>query len=55
VKIEAGLESLRTAGDPASMANSVTAAVRSVDPDLALDQVRTMDQLVDDRWRAIAS
>jgi putative ABC transport system permease protein len=40
--------SVRTAGDPASMASSVAAAVRSVDPDLALDQVRTMDQLVDE-------
>jgi predicted lysophospholipase L1 biosynthesis ABC-type transport system permease subunit len=40
--------SVRTTGNPASMANSVAAAVRSVDPDLALDQVRTMDQLVDE-------
>jgi putative ABC transport system permease protein len=40
--------SARTAGDPATMTNSITAAVRSVDPDLALDQVRTMDQLVDE-------
>jgi putative ABC transport system permease protein len=40
--------SMRTAGDPASMANSIAVAVRSVDPDLALDQVRTMDQLVDE-------
>jgi putative ABC transport system permease protein len=40
--------SVRTAGDPGGMANCITAAVRSVDPDLALDQVRTMDQLVDE-------
>jgi predicted lysophospholipase L1 biosynthesis ABC-type transport system permease subunit len=40
--------SVRTAGDPASMANSIAAAVRSVDPDLALDQVRTIDQLVNE-------
>jgi predicted permease len=40
--------SVRTAGNPTSMASSVAAAVRSVDPDLALDQVRTMDQLVDE-------
>jgi predicted lysophospholipase L1 biosynthesis ABC-type transport system permease subunit len=40
--------SVRTASDPANMANSIAGAVRSVDPDLALDQVRTMDQLVDE-------
>jgi putative ABC transport system permease protein len=39
---------VRTSGDPASMANSIAAAVRSVDSDLPLDQVRTMDQLVDE-------
>jgi putative ABC transport system permease protein len=38
----------RTSGDPASMANSIAAAVRSVDSDLPLDQVRTMEQLVDE-------
>jgi predicted permease len=40
--------SVRTGGDPASMANSIAAAVRSVDSDLPLDQVRTMEQLVDE-------
>jgi putative ABC transport system permease protein len=39
---------VRTSSDPASMANSIAAAVRSVDSDLALDQVRTMEQLVDE-------
>jgi putative ABC transport system permease protein len=39
---------VRTGGDPASMANSIAAAVRSVDADLPLDQVRTMDQVVDE-------
>ncbi len=39
---------VRTGGDPASMANSIAAAVRSVDSDLPLDQVRTMDQIVDE-------
>src|SRR6202045_651630 len=39
---------VRTSRDPASMANSIAAAVRSVDSDLPLDQVRTMDQLVDE-------
>jgi putative ABC transport system permease protein len=42
---EAGL-AVRTFGDPASMTKSITAVVRSVDPDLPLDQVKTMDQLV---------
>ncbi|MGA2812199.1 MAG: ABC transporter permease [Candidatus Acidiferrum sp.] len=39
---------VRTSGDPASVSTSIAAAVRSVDSDLALDQVRTMDQLVDE-------
>ena len=39
---------VHTGGDPASMANSIAAAVRSVDSDLPLDQVRTMDQVVDE-------
>jgi putative ABC transport system permease protein len=38
---------VRTAGDPASMTHALAAAVQSVDSDLPLDQVRTMDQLVD--------
>jgi predicted permease len=37
---------VRTGGDPVSMTNSITAAVQSVDSDLPLDQVRTMDQLL---------
>jgi predicted permease len=39
---------VRTGGDPASMTNSIAAIVQSVDSDLPLDQVRTMDQLVDE-------
>jgi putative ABC transport system permease protein len=39
---------VRTNGDPSSLTGSVAAAVQSMDPDLALDQVQTMDQLVDD-------
>jgi len=39
---------VRTGGDPANMANSIAAAVSSVDSDLPLDQVRTMDQVVDE-------
>jgi putative ABC transport system permease protein len=40
--------SVRTAGDPASVTNSIAAAVRSVDSDLPLNQVRTIEQLVDE-------
>src|SRR4029077_4384268 len=43
----AGL-AFRTFGDPASMTKSITAVVRSVDPNLPVDQVKTMDQLVDE-------
>ena len=42
---QAGL-AVRTFGDPAAMAKSITAVLRSVDPDLPMDQVKTMDQLV---------
>jgi len=38
----------RTGGDPLSMTKSITAVVQSMDSDLPLDQVRTMDQLVDE-------
>jgi putative ABC transport system permease protein len=44
---QAGL-AVRTFGDPASMTKSITAVVRSVDPNLPVDQVKTMDQLVDE-------
>lgn len=37
---------VRTSGDPAAMTKSIAAIVASVDPDLPLDQVKTMDQLV---------
>ena len=39
---------VRTGGDPASVANNLAATVQSMDPDLAMEQVRTMDQLVDE-------
>jgi putative ABC transport system permease protein len=39
---------VRTGGDPASVTSGIAAAVQSLDSDLALDQVRTMDQLVDE-------
>ena len=42
---------LRTAGDPASLATSVRASVQSIDPDLALFEVRTLPAALDrQRW-----
>jgi putative ABC transport system permease protein len=40
--------SVRTNSDPAAMTNSIAAVLRSMDPDMAMDEVRTMDQLVDE-------
>ncbi len=37
---------VRTFGDPAGMAKSINAVVHTLDPELPLDQVKTMDQLV---------
>ena len=39
---------VRTTGDPAAMSSSIAAAVRSVDPDLPIAAVKTMDQLIDE-------
>jgi predicted permease len=39
---------VRTAGDPASVTRSIAAAVNSIDPDLPLAGVKTMDQQVDE-------
>jgi ABC-type antimicrobial peptide transport system permease subunit len=39
---------VRTSGDPGGMTNSIGAIVQSLDSDLPLDQVRTMDQIVDE-------
>jgi putative ABC transport system permease protein len=36
---------VRTTGDPATMSKSIAAAVHSVDPELALADVKTMDQI----------
>jgi len=36
---------LRTAGDPAAMSKAIAAAVNSVDPDVALAEPRTLDQV----------
>jgi len=44
---DVGIE-VRTEGDPTSITRSLAAAVQSMDPDLAINQVRTMDQLVDE-------
>jgi len=46
---------VRTSGDPRSAIKGVTAAVQSIDSDLPLTRVETMDQIVsrslaDDRW-----
>jgi len=37
---------VRTSGDPAAMTSSIAAVVSSIDPDLPLARVRTMDQIV---------
>lgn len=39
---------VRTAEDRAGLMNSIAAAVQSVDPDLGLQQAKTMDQIVDE-------
>jgi putative ABC transport system permease protein len=39
---------VRTSADPASVTNSLAAVVQSMNPDLGMDRVRTMDQLVDE-------
>jgi len=41
----AGIE-VRTAGDPANMSRSLAAVVQSMDSNLPVDQVKTMDQVV---------
>lgn len=43
-----GYIAIRTAGEPAQMANALRAAVRSVDPQLPLSQVQTMEHAVSD-------
>jgi putative ABC transport system permease protein len=41
--------SVRTAGDPASLHQTLAAEVHSLDPDLPLTEVRTMDQIIGER------
>jgi putative ABC transport system permease protein len=43
---QAGI-AVHTGGDPASLTKSIAAVVANIDHDLPLDQVKTMDQLVD--------
>ena len=38
---------VRTGGDPSAMSKTVAAAIHSVSPDVPLEQIRTMDQIVD--------
>jgi len=38
---------VRTAGDPAEMSKAVAGAIHSFSPDVPLDQIRTMDEIVD--------
>jgi putative ABC transport system permease protein len=40
--------SVRTAGDPAGLGNGIAAAVQSLDPDLPMAGVRTMEQVVEE-------
>lgn len=39
---------VRTFGDPASLTNSISAVVQSLDPDLPMADVKTMDRLIDE-------
>jgi putative ABC transport system permease protein len=39
---------VRTASDPASVSRSIAGVVRSIDPDLPMAEVMTMDQIVDE-------
>ena len=39
---------VRTIGDPASMTKSIAAVINSLDPDLPMTDVKTMDQLLDE-------
>jgi putative ABC transport system permease protein len=41
---------IRTAGDPEAIERSVGAVINSMDPDLPMAHVKTMDQLVDDSF-----
>jgi hypothetical protein len=38
---------VRTSGDPSEMSKSIAAAIHSVSPDVPLEEIRTMDEIVD--------
>jgi putative ABC transport system permease protein len=38
---------VRTSGDPSAISKSVAAAIHSISPEVPLEQIRTMDQIVD--------
>jgi putative ABC transport system permease protein len=38
---------VRTSGDPSAMSKTVAAAIHSISPDVPLEEVRTMDEIVD--------
>jgi putative ABC transport system permease protein len=38
---------VRTSGDPSAMSKSVAAAIHSISPDVPLEEIRTMDEIVD--------
>ena len=38
---------VRTSGDPSAMSKTIAAAIHSVSPDVPLEEIQTMDQLVD--------
>jgi len=39
---------VRTNGDPSAMSKTVAAAIHSISPDVPLEEIRTMDQIVDE-------
>jgi putative ABC transport system permease protein len=39
---------VRTSGDPAAMSKSIAAAIHSISPDVPLEEIRTMDEIVDE-------
>jgi putative ABC transport system permease protein len=49
---------VRTTGDPSAMSKSVAAAIHSINPDVPLEEMRTMDEIIDrslanDRFMAV--
>ncbi len=46
---------VRTYSDPAYLVSSVRSAISSVAPDLAMERVRTMEDVLGDTWQNLAS